>query len=285
MTNDHPSMRLADLVATSRAVGESSGRLQKIAHLASLLGHASSDEIETVISFLSGSPRQGRIGIGGAAIREARAVPAAGESTLEVRDVDRAFDGIMAASGAGSNAARASRLRDLMGRATADEQDFLARLLFGELRQGALEGVLRRSGRARARTSRPPRSAARRCWPAPWRPVAARRARRRRARRSTRSSLSRFSPFSRCSPIPPTDVDEAMRALGEAALEYKLDGARIQVHKAGDDVRVYSRGICATSRRRCRRSSRPSRALPARELILDGEAIALRADGRRSRSR
>src|SRR3982750_4390983 len=99
-------MKLTDLVATSRIVSESSSRLQKIASLAALLGHASASEIAIVIAFLSGSPRQGRIGIGGAAIREARAAPAAERPTLQIREVDDAFAEIAGVMGGGSNAVR-----------------------------------------------------------------------------------------------------------------------------------------------------------------------------------
>jgi DNA ligase-1 len=135
-------MRLAELVATSRAVGESSGRLQKIGHLATLLKNIPPTQLEVAIAFLSGSARQGRIGIGSAAINEARAAPPSEAATLDLDDVDAAFERIATLSGAGSTAAKAGILRDLLRRATRDEQDFLVRLLFGELRQGALEAVL-----------------------------------------------------------------------------------------------------------------------------------------------
>src|SRR6185369_8633480 len=98
------------------------------------------DDIAIVIAMLSGEPRQGRMGIGGALLSSMRAVPPAVAPSLDLHDVDAAFDRIAAASGAGSSSARAQLLRQLLERATADEQDFLVRLLFGELRQGALEG-------------------------------------------------------------------------------------------------------------------------------------------------
>src|SRR5690606_1898292 len=107
-----------------------------------LLRRASGSEIDVAAAFLSGATRQGRIGVGAAAIRSAAAAPPADDSSLELLDVDDAFARIAAARGAGSAAARAALLRDLFTRATAGEQDFLARLLFGELRQGAVEGVL-----------------------------------------------------------------------------------------------------------------------------------------------
>src|SRR6185295_7726154 len=100
------------------------------------------EEIEIAVAFLTGLPLQGRIGAAGSAIAAARAAPAAAASTLELFDVDAAFSRIAAVSGRGSAALKAQGLRDLFVRAVRSEQDFLVRLLFGELRQGALEGVL-----------------------------------------------------------------------------------------------------------------------------------------------
>src|SRR3989442_5875897 len=111
-------MRFAELVATSRAVAETSGRLEKIGHLASFLKRLPPDEIEMAAAFLSGSPRQGSIGIGGAALTAARRVQPAGSSTLGLRHVDAAFDRIGTAHGAGASQARARNLRDLFERAT-----------------------------------------------------------------------------------------------------------------------------------------------------------------------
>src|SRR5690349_10456006 len=135
-------MRLAEVVDTSNAVAGVSGRLEKIERLATLLTRVASepDELETAVAFLSGSSRQGRIGVGWSALSQvkAAAVPAS-ESTLQLREVDDAFARISAASGAGSTRERSRVLVDLLARATAAEQDFLLRVLFGGLRQGALE--------------------------------------------------------------------------------------------------------------------------------------------------
>src|ERR1700730_6318595 len=152
-------MRLADVVPASRAVAGTTGRLEKVGHLADLMRRVPPGEIETVIGFLSGAARQGRMGIGGASLSGLRDVRAADAPSLDVPDVDTAFDQIAASSGAGSAAKRAEMLRLLFRRATRDEQDFLLRLLFGELRQGALEGVLmdavaKASGIAAARLRR-----------------------------------------------------------------------------------------------------------------------------------
>src|SRR5829696_6706130 len=135
-------MRLRDVAEVSRMVAGTTGRLEKVGHLAELLSRVPPDEIAIVIAFLSGEPRQGRMKIGGAVLSALRDVPAADAPPLELRDVDARFDRIAGVSGVGSSSARSQLLRDLMSRATAGEQEFLFRLLYGELRQGALEGVL-----------------------------------------------------------------------------------------------------------------------------------------------
>ena len=135
-------MSLHDLVTTSAAVGEASSRLAKIGLLADLLRRLAPEEIDIAIGFLSGEPRQGRIGIGGATLWSAKDVTGADTPPLTLHDVDESFTQVAALKGAGSTAARQQRLRDLLGRATRAEQDFIVRLLFGELRQGALEAVL-----------------------------------------------------------------------------------------------------------------------------------------------
>ena len=270
-------MRLADVVSVSHSVTRTSGRLEKTNHLADLLKRVPSDEIAVVVPFLSGSTRQGRIGIGWAMLSGMHDVPPAAEPTLEVRDVDAAFDRLAAASGAGSSASRSRILRELLGRATREEQDFLLRLLFGELRQGALEGVLieavaRASGIGAALIRRAAMLAGELA------PVA------RAALVDGEAALSHFilTPFQPIQPMladSAADVGDALAVLGDAAFEYKLDGARIQAHKVGDDVRVYSRNLRDVT------AAVPevvtvARAMPVREIVLDGEVIAMRADGK-----
>jgi DNA ligase-1 len=269
-------MRLGDLVSASQSVAATSGRLEKIAHLGELLRRVPPDEIAIVIPFLSGAARQGRIGIGGALLSTLRDVPPADAPSLELADVDAAFDRIAAAAGTGSASTRAQLLRQLLGRATRAEQDFLIRLLFGELRQGALEGVLmdavaRASGIPLARVRRAAMLAG------DLAPVA------RAALAGGDAALAQFilQPFQPVQPMladSASDVADALTTLGEASFEYKLDGARIQVHKVGDEVRVYSRNLRDVT------AAVPevvtiARAMPARDIVLDGEAIALRPDG------
>src|SRR5688572_6211270 len=132
-------MRFADLVETSDSVARTSARLEKISRLALLLKRTPPDEIEIATAFLSGAPRQGRIGLGGAALSTARAIPPAENTSLDLREVDDAFSRIGTASGAGSTEARCAILGQLLARATDAEQDFVIRLIAGDLRQGALE--------------------------------------------------------------------------------------------------------------------------------------------------
>ncbi|HJZ75999.1 MAG TPA: ATP-dependent DNA ligase [Vicinamibacterales bacterium] len=269
-------MRLTEVVAASGAVGATAARLEKIGHLSSLLQRVPVDEIAIVIAFLSGETRQGRIGIGYALLSTLRDVPPADAPSLELADVDATFDRIAAMAGAGSSASRAQLLRQLLERATAAEQDFLIRLLFGELRQGALEGVLTD---AVARAARIPPAVVRRAamLAGDLAPVA------RAALVDGEAGLAHFilSPFQPVLPMladSAADVGDALGTLGEASLEYKLDGARIQVHKVDDEVKVYSRNLRDVT------IAVPEvvsvvRAMPARTIVLDGEAIALRSDG------
>jgi DNA ligase-1 len=267
---------LAELVGTSNAVAGVRSRLQKVARLADLLARLSPAEVPVAVAFLSGGARQGRIGVGGALIRAARDVPPAAEPALRLEEVDHALDALDEARGAGSTRARAELLRALFARATAEEQDFLVRLLFGELRQGALEGVL---VDAVAKAARIPTATVRRAtmMAGDLGPVAAA------ALAGGEAALAPFG-LQLMQPVQPMlaatadDVEEALAELDHPSIELKLDGARIQVHKAGDDVRVFSRQLNEVT------AALPEvvevvRAMPARDLVLDGEAIALRPDG------
>ena len=148
-------MRFAEVAEASADVGRRAGRLDKIARLADLLARLDADEVEPTVAFLSGTTRQGRVGIGYAAIASTFDVPAASEPTLTIGDVDRALADIAGVSGKGSATARTARLAEVTRLATAAEQDFLRRVLFGELRQGALAGVLTDAiARAVTRTGR-----------------------------------------------------------------------------------------------------------------------------------
>ena len=269
-------MRLADLVATSRRVAETRSRSEKVAALADLLRRLAPEEIDVAVAWLSGNLRQGRIGLGGAAIREARPGTAAGEPALTLGEVDATFERIAATTGAGSTAARVGLLGELLARATREEQEFLIRLIFGELRQGALAGLM---AEALAAAAAVPAGDVRRALmlagelPAVARAVLV----------EGRAGLDRFRlellrPLQPMLASPAGDVSEALERLGEAAFELKLDGARVQVHKAGEEIRVFSRrGNDVTNA--VPELVETVQALPARQAILDGEVIALRPDG------
>jgi DNA ligase-1 len=269
-------MRLIDLVETAQRVARERGRLAKIDALADLLRRAPADEIEIAVGLLTGAPRQGRLGVGYALVVEARDTPAAAEPSLSLSDVDHTLNEIRTPAGPGATRQRRERLRAVMAQATADEQDFLARLLLGELRQGALEGVVLE---AVARAARLPGPRVRRAAMLAGDLAVVARA----ALVEGEAGLDRFrlrvlQPAQPMLADSAEDVETAVSALGDAALEWKIDGARIQVHKAGEDVRVFSRQLLDVT------PAVPEvveivRALPERSLILDGEVIALREDG------
>jgi DNA ligase-1 len=268
-------MFLSDIVATSEQVRSTRSRLAKIDALAACLRRLTAEEIEIGVAFLSGETLQGKLGIGYAALREA-APPGAQMAVLTLQEVDRALSQLGATSGAGSNAQRKRLLGELFARATAQEQQFLVRLLIGELRQGALEGIMID---ALAKAADLPTNAVRRATmlAGALAPIA-------KAALTgglaclAQFSLRLFSPIQPMLAQPAEDIAAAMAQLSEAALDWKLDGARVQVHKFADEVRVFSRSLNEVT------AAVPeiveiTRSLPARALILDGEAIALRPDG------
>jgi DNA ligase-1 len=269
-------MLLTDLVATSRRVAETRSRSEKNGALADLLRRLSPEEIDVAVAFLSGHLRQGRIGLGGAAVRNALPGSAAADPSLRLGEVDAEFERIAAVSGAGSTAERGRLLSGLLARATRDEQDFLVRLIYGELRQGALAGLM---AEALAGAAEVPADEVRRALMLAGELTAVARAVLTEGRPGLdRFRLQLFRPLQPMLAQPAGDVSEALDRLGEAALELKLDGARIQVHKAKDDVRVYSRRGNEVTHA-VPELVESIQALPARQLLLDGEVIALRPDG------
>ncbi len=269
-------MLFASVVETSRRVAETPKRLEKIDLLARLIAQLRGEEIEIVVLYLAGLTRQGRIGIGYAALGDARHSPAS-DPALEVRDVDGILEQITATSGAGSQRRRGELLEKLFARATAAEQAFLAGLIAGELRQGALEGIM---AEAVAKAARLPAGRVRRAAMLAGDIAKVARAAMERGESGLEQyDVQLFRPVQPMLAQSADDIPEALACVGEAALEYKLDGARVQVHKSGDEVRVYSRSLKDVT------PAVPelvtvARALPARDLILDGEAISLQPDGR-----
>jgi DNA ligase 1 len=281
---------LLNLVETSQRVGATSARTSKVRELAAFLRSLPPEEIDAAVHYLSGETPQGRIGIGYSTLREVAAHAAAPAATLSIGELDRYLTLLAGIRGAGSAARRGDALRELFSKATPAEQEFVLRLMVGELRQGALAGVMVDAIAAAATL-----------------PVA----RVRRAAMYSKSlgdvarvalqegaapvgmgqpagmgqaldkfQLELFAPISPMLAQTAADVAEALTELqGEIAFEWKMDGARIQVHKVGDDVRIYTRSlnevtaaipeIVATARR-----------FPEHTLVLDGEAIAFDAHGR-----
>jgi ATP-dependent DNA ligase I len=269
-------MLLAELVETSRRIADTRTRGQKTALLAALLRRLEPREAGIAVAFLSGHLRQGRIGLGPAAVSGAAQGQHASESILELAEVDEAFERMAALSGAGSSGERARLLAALLARATEAEADLLIRLVLGELRQGALAGIMEEGvASATAIAVAEIRRAAMLAGDLEAVAIA--------ALTEGRAGLDRFR-LELFQPVQPMlaqsaeDLEEALARLGEAALEYKLDGARVQVHKSGDEVRVFSRRLNEVT------AALPElvevvRGLPARELIADGEVVALRPDG------
>jgi DNA ligase-1 len=269
-------MLLQELVDVSNAVARAPGRLDKTGKLAQFLKRLLPGEIRIAIAYLSGSLPQGRIGIGWSVISHGRAATPIPQPSLELLQVHDTFDRIANISGAGATRDRARHVIDLFSRATHSEQDFLVRLLSGELRQGAQEGVL---AEAVAAAAGAPSTAVRQaammsgdlgevaCAALVEGPSAL-----------SRYAIQLFRPVEPMLASPADNVSEALDAFGQAAFELKLDGARIQVHKSGDDVRVFSRALRDVT------AAVPEvveavQPLSAREIILDGEVLALQRDG------
>jgi DNA ligase-1 len=269
---------LASLVGVSQRVGATSGRLAKVRELAAFLRTLAPEEIETAVHYLSGDIRQGRIGIGYSILLAAASNPVASSDTLSITELDRSLGVIAATRGAGSAARRTAALRELFSRASAAEREFLLRLLSGELRQGALAGVMVEAIAVAA--DLPPAQLRRALMYAQSLGAVARVALLEGAESLGKFQLELFSPVAPMLAQTAADVSEALSELqGEVALEWKLDGARIQVHKAGEDVRVYTRSLNEVT------GAVPEiveavRSFSAHTLVLDGEAIAFNAAGR-----
>jgi DNA ligase-1 len=270
-------MLLADVVATSAAVGATRSRTAKTAALADALRAAAPDEVEAVTSWLAGEARQGRIGAGWRTLGALDAAPA-DQPSLRVAAVDTALDELAGTSGAGSTARRSALLGALFGAATRDEQQFLRRLIGGELRQGALEGVMLEAVAAAAGV---PAAVVRRAFMLSGRlPRTAALALSGGEAALTAVSLRVGVPVRPMLASPADTLDAALADLGpDVSVEYKLDGARIQVHRDGDEVHVWTRTLREIT------AAVPElvefvRGLPCRSVVLDGETLALNDDGR-----
>ncbi len=268
-------MLLADVALASERVAATTKRSEKSAAVADCLRRAEPDEVPVVVAYLSGELRQRRTGVGWASLRDLP--PPAGVPELRVGEVDAALEAIAALAGPGSQAARARLVRSLFARATEAEQRLLGGLLTGELRQGALEGVMLDAvSRAAGLPAADVRRAA--MLRGALGPVA-RAALTRGAAGLAEFRLQVGRPVQPMLASPGDDVAGALQRLGTAALEWKLDGVRVQVHRDGDAVAVFTRSLEDITGR-VPEVVEVARSLPVRRVVLDGEAIALRPDGR-----
>ena len=265
---------LVDLVARVRATSKKN---DKVGLIADALRQARAREIELVALYLTGALAQGRIGIGYRTLQAAMpSGPAAGEP-LTLERVDEALGEIAGIAGAGSTERRARALHGLLERTDEAGRRLMFELLTGEVRQGALEGLVVEAI-ARA-ASLPPAEVRQAAMFAGSVGELARAALEDGAAGLGRFSLRLLSPVAPMLASPAGDAAEAIERLGEAAFEYKVDGARLQVHRAGDEVRVFTRHLQDVTAR-VPEVVEWARGLPVREAVVEGEAIALRPDGR-----
>jgi DNA ligase 1 len=266
---------LDEIVKTADAVATTRSRLAKVDALATQLALLEPDEIAPVVGFLVGKPRQGRVGVGWRGVAATMATPATVPS-LTVADLDTLLDRIAAAVGAGSAGERSRELRDFTARATEREQGFVTRVLLGEMRTGALEGVLTDAiARAADRSGDAVRRAA--MLSGDLGETA------RLALTGTPDELDAVGlvvgrPVLPMLAATAATASAALATTGEASVEHKLDGARIQVHKAADEVRVFTRNL-ADITHRVPEVVDVVRRMPVRDVILDGETLSLGEDG------
>jgi DNA ligase-1 len=268
-------MLLAEVVETVDAVAGTRSRLAKIAALAALLSRLSAEELPVAVGYLTATPRQGRVGVGWRSVMGVE-VEHASSSSLQILDVDRVLDRLVAASGTGSNLVRSTELGALAEASTAAEWAFLARVLLGELRTGALEGVLleaiaRGAGRDAAEVRRAAMLSGDLGETA------------RIAFTGGAEDLAAVGLVVGRAVLPmlastATSVAEAIEVAGEASVEYKLDGARIQVHRRGSEVRVFTRNLADVTTR-VPEIVEVVLGLPVSDVILDGETLSLDEDG------
>jgi DNA ligase-1 len=271
-------MLLQNLVETSQALGATRSRKAKVEALATALRQAGPDQVETATAYLSGVLRQRRTGLGWRSLTELPA-PAA-QSSLTLSEVHDLFEQISTVTGPGSRQARTDLVHRLFGRATAPEQEYLRRLATGELRQGALDGLMLE---AIAVAAEVPATAVRRAamLSGATIPVAVA------ALTGGREALDAFGlevgrPLRPMLASSAADLPAALEKLGASrklAVDCKLDGIRVQVHKDDGQVRVFTRTLEEITER-LPEVVEVVEALPARTLVLDGEAVALEPSGR-----
>ena len=269
-------MQLSRLVQTWQYVRATRSRTAKIALVAELLGDCPPASASTVVSYLSGELPQGRIGLGYASVGAVEATPA-NTSGITVVEIDETLTSIKESSGTGSKKAKQELLANLLARATTDEQEFLKRLLLGGLRQGALQGIMADAVASAAGVE----------------PTLIRRAAMVSGNLAEVSAIAltegadaldayRLQIFTAVQPMlaqTSTSVAAAFEKIERPVVEWKIDGVRVQVHRHGDTVKVFTRNL-----RDITASSpdvvRLAQALDVSSIILDGEAVAMRGDNR-----
>jgi len=270
--------QLAILAAVSQSLSNTSRRTLKTKALSDCLHQLAEDEVEIATLYLSGELPQGKIGIGYASLRAASHTSPSDVAQLAIHDVDKALTRYAGINGKGSAAAKAQLLVDLFSQATSEEQVFLLKLLSGELRQGALTGVMIDAIAQAA--SIPIDEVRRAAMYAPHLGVMAHAALHRERAALMEFQLATLSPVAPMLAETAADVEEALTQLGSQVMwDWKMDGARIQVHKHEDEVRIYTRSLNEVT------ESLPEVVetvitFPATDLVLDGEVIALGPSGR-----
>jgi DNA ligase-1 len=260
---------LADVVAASQDVAATSSRSQKVAVLADLLRRLEPDEVAIAAGLLSGVPRQGRVGVGYSTIYGIDSAPA-DEPTLTVGDLDTAISQIQLATGSGSGTRRRQLLAELLDRATEPEAGFVRRLFTGELRQGALTGVM---VDAVARAAGVPAGLARRALMLSGDLTRTADIAMSRGEEGLRTvGFELFRPILPMLASTAESVADAVSSFDRASVEWKLDGIRIQIHRRGEEVRVYTRNLNEITH------ALPGiveavRRLDVEQAVLDGEAI------------
>lgn len=272
-------MLFVEVVATAAAVATTQARTRKVAALGDLFARLAAAELPVVIAIMTGTPRQGRIGVGWRTVAGIDAPPA-NDATLEIAEVDATLEALGSERGPGSQAARAGRLEAMFRRATADEQDLLRRLLVGELRQGALEGVVTD---AIAKASGVPLESMRRAAMFAGDIAAVGAVALAHGQAGLEAiGLTVFRPVAPMLAKTAADVAEALTLAAadkagstqDASVEWKLDGARIQVHRRSTEVRIFTRNNNDVTAR-LPGIVELARSLPAEVFVLDGEAIGV----------
>lgn len=287
-------MQLAQLIQAVDRVRATTKKSEKVRLLAEVLRQTSGQETTLAALYLSGSLPQGKIGIGWNIIQRAMQetpsfsptnpgvlgstpFPGPAGEPLTLLEIDRVLGTLASERGSGSTERRVTELGKLFSRAKPEERQFLSQLIIGEIRQGALEGVLLDAIAVAAEL--PPANVREASMFAPNIGELAQAALEKGSSGLAGYSLRLFDPVAPMLANSAADVDEALDRLERAAFEYKLDGARIQVHKSGDEVRLFTRQLQDITER-LPEIVEWTRRLPVREAVLDGEAIALRSDGR-----